>query len=463
MAQLISLNNIDTAAITAISGPRISGILYPGNDTAAGPAGGQTVSLTGTGFQTGLVVYVNGAVVSVTSVVSASLVTFVTPVLAAGSYTLLVVNTDGGTATFVPGIQYSGVPTWSTGAGSLGTANESTSFSTTLSASSDSTVTYSVYSGSLPIGVNLNTSTGVISGTLPEVAGNTTYNFTIRATDGENQDTDRNFSITVNSIIPATSTIEYLVVAGGGAGGSHFGGGGGAGGYRTATGFAVTAGTPITVTVGAGGTNIAGGSYRGNPGGDSVFGTIISLGGGGGGARDANKSGGSGGSGGGGGGTQSTGGAGTAGQGREGEGSGEGFAQSHGGGGGGAGGPGTYGYPYTGESRGGIGLQSSITGTATYYAGGGGGGGQSPGVGGTGGGANGGQSTAGGAGTVNTGGGGGGGGVSNNAGGSGGSGIVVIRYADTYGEASATTGSPTITVAGGYRVYKFTSSGSITF
>ena len=47
--------------------------------------------------------------------------------------------------------------------------------------------------------------------------------------------------------------------------------------------------------------------------------------------------------------------------------------------------------------------------------------------------------------------------------GAGGSGIVIVRYADTYQAAASTTGSPTITVAGGYRVYKFTSSGSITF
>jgi hypothetical protein len=48
-------------------------------------------------------------------------------------------------------------------------------------------------------------------------------------------------------------------------------------------------------------------------------------------------------------------------------------------------------------------------------------------------------------------------------GGNGGSGIVIIRYVDTYAAASATTGSPVITVAGGYRVYKWTTSGSITF
>jgi hypothetical protein len=76
---------------------------------------------------------------------------------------------------------------------------------------------------------------------------------------------------------------------------------------------------------------------------------------------------------------------------------------------------------------------------------------------GTGGGGTG-QNTSGGtSGTTNTGGGGGAGS------GLGGSGIVILRYPDTYAAATSTTGSPTITVAGGYRVYRFTASGSITF
>ena len=45
--------------------------------------------------------------------------------------------------------------------------------------------------------LSLNTSTGVISGTAPSPTSETTYNFTLRATDAESQTVDRDFSITV--------------------------------------------------------------------------------------------------------------------------------------------------------------------------------------------------------------------------------------------------------------------------
>ena len=81
-------------------------------------------------------------------------------------------------------------------------------------------------------------------------------------------------------------SVEYLVVAGGGGLGraTYYGGGGGAGGFRTATGFACSASSALTVTIGAGG--VASGTVSGTSGGNSVFSTITSVGGGGGGTTD---------------------------------------------------------------------------------------------------------------------------------------------------------------------------------
>jgi hypothetical protein len=130
-----------------------------------------------------------------------------------------------------------------------------------------------------------------------------------------------------------TPSVEYLVIAGGGGAGAgnssgYESGGGGAGGLRNATNFTVASGTPITVTVGGGGSV----ATQGNP---SVFGTITTVGGGFGASGGA--VGGSGGSGGGGTHNTTAGGSGTSGQGNNG---GNGYV-SAGGGGGGAGAAGT--------------------------------------------------------------------------------------------------------------------------
>ena len=199
MSGNIVMSNGVTVTSTNVITPKISLVSYPGNDTAADIAGGQTITISGSGFSSGATVLIGGSPVAITTVVSSTSITFTSPASSAGNYALYVVNTDGGTAIYIPGVAYSGTPTWSTTAGSLATVYETTSISNTVTATGDATISYSVASGALPTGSTLNSSTGLISGTAPASAGSTTYAFTIRASDGQNQDTDRSFTITVNT------------------------------------------------------------------------------------------------------------------------------------------------------------------------------------------------------------------------------------------------------------------------
>jgi len=267
-----------------------------------------------------------------------------------------------------------------------------------------------------------------------------------------------------------TATVHYLVVAGGAGGGWAYGGGGGAGGYKTnygGTALNLNVATNYTLTIGAGGAGLTSATNPGrigNNGSNSVFSAITSTGGGGGGS-DGFINGGSGGSGGGGSYVAGAAGAGISGQGNDG-GSGSPNVSSGnaaGGGGGGAGGAGANSTDKNAGGNGGAGLSNSITGSAVNYAGGGGGGcglnsSGNPGSGGIGGGASGGKNYTGGNATANTGGAGGGGGGSTYYGsGAGGSGIVILRYPNTYTISGL---SGTTTPVGSDKVTTFTNIGT---
>ena len=210
MTTKIATTNIQDTALTTLLGPKVTTIVYPGDDTATDTAGGQTINLTGNGFQSGCSVLVGSTASSVVTFISTTQISFTAPAMAAGTYVIYVINPDGGTAISIPGISYSGTPTWSTSAGTLGTAYETGSISTTVTATGDAPITYSLVTGTLPTGSTLN-SNGTISGTAVATASITTYSFTIKATDAQNQDTNRAFSITINPDVvtwssPANST-----------------------------------------------------------------------------------------------------------------------------------------------------------------------------------------------------------------------------------------------------------------
>jgi hypothetical protein len=287
-------------------------------------------------------------------------------------------------------------------------------------------------------------------------------------TSGNNNNwTPNNLTVALSNSITfpnsgSPTAVDYLVIGGGGGGGGFaYAGGGGAGGYLTGS-TAVTAGAAYVVTVGAGGSGGVS-TQDGFNGSNSVFGALTAIGGGGGGGFNAGRDGKNGGSGGGSNYQSNSPGLGTAGQGNNG---GSGF-NGGGGGGGGAGAAGSGSSGLNGGA-GGAGLSSSITGTAVTRAGGGGGGAIDPsgasgaaGSGGGGIGGNGSGSVDGGNGVANTGGGGGGAAyLGSKNGGNGGSGVVIIRYPDTFADLGTIGGGLTYTrtTTGGYKIYTFTAS-----
>lgn len=216
------LEQYDGTTWTAITSPPVvNSITYPGSQTAFDPAGGETITVSGTNFSSVPAVKLIAPDDTEYEALSESFTsttefTFVTPDVTAsgaGDYDLRVENPDGGVVLKVDFITANGIPNFtshSAGA-TIIDYDEGSSVSVTVVASETDggTITYSISSGSLPSGVTLNTSTGVISGTLPTVSADTNYNFTVSATDDENQSNSRSFTITVRDVYTIPGSAEF--------------------------------------------------------------------------------------------------------------------------------------------------------------------------------------------------------------------------------------------------------------
>ena len=270
-------------------------------------------------------------------------------------------------------------------------------------------------------------------------------------------------------------SVDYLLVGGGGSGGSSAlaasAGGGGGGQVKEQINSSVAGGALVTISVGSGGSatlirgtpdaggdgstsSLSGGlsdAVLGGSGGanariyNATQGQASTLGwsGGGGSVHASNWS------------TGSTGQGGTGSKGGNAWFDGASSLPQAGGGGGGAGGAGINATANV-AGDGGVGVESSVSGSSTYYGGGGGGGKRTltgtQSSGGNGGGGAGGWASSGEAGDRNTGGGGGGGSITDPDadGGDGGSGVVIIRYGlnpDPPTSTSVTSGDGQMTLA----------------
>ena len=163
-----------------------------------------TITITGTNYQS--VPYVDLINSSTGAITQASTVSFtnsttlvITTTLSVdGTYYLRIENNDGNAVRSTNALlTVSDAPAWVTSAGSLGSFNGGDSIGTITLTATDSTG-MTLQSGSLPGGISLNTGAGssTLTGTESGASADTTYNFTIRATDAEGQTADRAFSLT---------------------------------------------------------------------------------------------------------------------------------------------------------------------------------------------------------------------------------------------------------------------------
>ena len=172
------------------------------------PATATTINIGGTNFS-GIprveFIKTDGAVTTANSVSLTNATTLsVNVTLALGSYYVRVELDDGNAARSTNAIiTASTAPTFSTGAGSLGTiAGNFSGTVATVAGSSDSTISFSevtnVLTNASQANCTLNSSTGAITTT--DFGGSsttaTTYTFTLRITDAEGQTVDREFSLT---------------------------------------------------------------------------------------------------------------------------------------------------------------------------------------------------------------------------------------------------------------------------
>ena len=173
------------------------------------PATATTINITGTNFtnipQVEFIKSDTGGMTLANTVSRTNSTTLsVNCTLATGTYYVRVENDDGNAGRSTNAIiTASTAPTWTPSAGSLGSvAGDFSGTVTTVVASSDSAITYSettsVLTNASQANCALNSSTGAITTT--DFGGSsttaTTYNFTLRATDGEGQTADRAFSLT---------------------------------------------------------------------------------------------------------------------------------------------------------------------------------------------------------------------------------------------------------------------------
>ena len=162
-----------------------------------------SITLSGDSFENGLEVSFNRIYSEDVSFSDANEATAMTGTgLVSGTYNIAVTNPNGARDMLIDGLIVDAMPEWTTAEGSLGSLVDSaTGEHYTLEATDleEQPLTYTMTGGSLPPGLSLDQSTGIISGDPDDVSESTTSTFEITLSDGAPTpyEVTRTFSITI--------------------------------------------------------------------------------------------------------------------------------------------------------------------------------------------------------------------------------------------------------------------------
>ena len=215
--QVLASNGSSTNQLSWIDAAETKPTVADVSQTIA-PATATTINITGTGFVAiPIVDFINASTGATTRANTVSLTSAtqlsVNLTIASGNYFVRIENPDGNSGRSTNNIiTASTAPSFSTGAGSLGTVAAGASVSLSVAASSDSNVTIAETTSVLTSNSNTpaatmnltlsgspaTSATYNITGTAPSPTAAQTYNFTLSATDVESQVVTRDFSITVS-------------------------------------------------------------------------------------------------------------------------------------------------------------------------------------------------------------------------------------------------------------------------
>lgn len=208
----MSIKRIGSDAIDSVSQTIASPVVTGISRNTLSSSGGETIQIYGSDFQPGISVYLGSNPATTVTRTNSTSMSFTVPPTTPGTYSLYVVNPNGGSAV-IPINVYSLDAYWTPGGYIIANLDKNNR-TANVAIKMDSGANYSVISGSLPGGITFNANTLLISGNVANIQiDSTTYSFTLQAYHTSyNTFFQHDYAIVYTSVYPTWTTTANLGV-----------------------------------------------------------------------------------------------------------------------------------------------------------------------------------------------------------------------------------------------------------